>query len=206
MATSAAKFLFDEDFATGEKPTITIIEHERRRKDTEAVAYRNGFEAAQAQGVAEAEKRLAAAVTQIGEVLDRLSRGLHGVEARLEVEAVEVAVAVARKLAPALIDAQPFAEIQALASECFRQLVATPHIAIRVNETMLADAQQKLDALANAHGFEGRMIITADAALGSGDCRVEWADGGINRDRAATEASIAEVVTRYITARSADMN
>ena len=115
MATSAAKFLFDEDFATGEKPTITIVEHERRRKDTEAVAYRNGFEAAQAQGVAEAEKRLAAAITQIGEVLERLSRGLQGVEVRLEVEAVEVAVAVARKLAPALIDAQPFAEIQALA-------------------------------------------------------------------------------------------
>ncbi len=58
----------------------------------------------------------------------------------------------------------------------------------------------------NAHGFEGRMVITADAALGSGDCRVEWADGGINRDRAATEAAIAEVVTRYITARSADMD
>ena len=206
MATAAAKFLFDEDFATGEKPTITIVEHERRRKDIEALAYRNGFAAAQAQGVAEAEKRLAAALTQIGEVLERLSRGLHGVEARLEVEAVEVAVAVARKLAPALIAAQPFAEIQALASECFRQLVATPHIAIRVNEAMLAEAQQRLDALAHAHGFEGRMLITADAALGAGDCRVEWADGGINRDRAATEATIAEVVTRYITARSADMD
>lgn len=206
MTTAAAKFLFDEDFATGEKPTITLVEHERRRKDTEAVAYRNGFAAAQAQGVAEAEKQLAAAITQIGEVLERLSRGLHGVETRLEVEAVEVAVAVARKLAPALIDAQPFAEIQALASECFRQLVATPHIAIRVNEAMFTAAQQKLDALAHAHGFEGRMLITADAALGPGDCRVEWADGGINRDRAATEATIAEVVTRYITARSADMD
>src|SRR4051812_9072065 len=141
MAKASAKFLFDEDFATGEKPTITLVEHERRRKDAEALAYRNGFAAAQAQAVAEAEKRLAAAMIQIGETLERLGRGLDGVEARLEIEAVEVALAVARKLAPALIEMQPFAEIEALAAECFRQLVATPHIGIRVNETMLADAQ-----------------------------------------------------------------
>ena len=206
MSKSTAKFLFEEDFATGEKPTITLVEHERRRKDAEAVAYRNGFGAAQAQGVAEAEKRISAALTQIGDTLERLSRGLEGVEARLEVEAVQVAVAVARKLAPALIETQPFTEIEALAADCFRQLVATPHITIRVNEAMFSDAQDKLQTLARSRGFEGRMLVTADAALGPGDCRVEWADGGINRDLAATEAAIAEVVTRYVTARGADMN
>jgi flagellar assembly protein FliH len=204
MANGTAKYLFDEDFATGVKPTITLVEHERRSKDAEAVAFRNGFAAAQAQAVAEAEKRLAAAMAQIGETLERLGRGLDGVEARLEIEAVEVAVAVARKLAPALIAQQPFAEIEALAAECFRQLVATPHIAIRVNEAMLAEAQKNLSTLAQSRGFEGRLLVTADATLGAGDCRVEWSDGGINRDRAATEAAIAEVVTRYITARSAD--
>ncbi len=206
MAKANAKFLFDEDFATGEKPTITIVEHERRRKDAEATAYRNGFAAAQAQVIGDAEKRMAAAMTQIGEILERLGRGLDGVEARLEVEAVQVAVAVARKLSPALIDAQPSAEIEALASECFRQLVATPHITIRINDALFAQAQEKLEALARARGFEGRMVITADPALGTGDCRVEWADGGINRDRAATEALIADVVNRYVAARSADAN
>jgi flagellar assembly protein FliH len=204
MTKAGAKFLFDEDFATGQKPTITLVEHERRSKDAEAVAYRNGFAAAQAQAVAEAERRMAEAMTKIGDTLERLGRGLHGVEARLEIEAVEVALAVARKLAPALIEAQPFAEIQALAAECFRQLVATPHIAVRVNEKMFAEAQQKLDELARGRGFEGRLVVTADAALGPGDCRVEWADGGINRDRAATENAIAEVVTRYLAAHSAD--
>ena len=32
---ATAKYLFDEDFASGEKPTITLIEHERRRADAE---------------------------------------------------------------------------------------------------------------------------------------------------------------------------
>jgi flagellar assembly protein FliH len=206
MASANAKFLFDEDFATGEKPTITLVEFERRRKDAEAVAFRNGFAAAQAEAVAEAEKRLAAAMTQIGDTLARLGRGLDGVEARLEVEAVQVALAVARKLAPALIAMQPFAEIEALAGECFRQLVAAPHVAIKVNDAMLAGAEQRLGELARTRGFEGRLMVSADPALAPGDCRVEWSDGGINRDRAATEDAIAEVVSRYIAARSADAN
>ena len=32
---ATAKYLFDEDFASGEKPTITMVEHERRRADAE---------------------------------------------------------------------------------------------------------------------------------------------------------------------------
>ena len=206
MAATAAKFLFDEDFATGEKPTITTAEADRRRKDAEAVAYRNGFAAAQAQAHAEASQRAAAALGHIGETMERLSRGLHGVEARLELEAVEVAVAVARKLAPQLIAAQPFAEIEALATDCFRQLVAAPHITVRLPEDIYATVKDKLEDLAQARGFQGRLAILADADLKAGDCRIEWADGGVSRDAAAADAAITEVVTRYVAARTAEVN
>ena len=40
-----------------------------------------------------------------------------------------------------------------------------------------------------------------DIALG--DCRIEWADGGVNRDNAAAEAAIGEAVARYVSARAA---
>jgi flagellar assembly protein FliH len=203
---SAAKFLFDEDFATGEKPTITIAEHDRRRKDAEAVAYRNGFAAAQAQAHAEASQRIAAALTKIGETMERLSRGLHGVESRLELEAVEVAVAVARKLAPQLLASQPFKEIEALATDCFRQLVSTPMITVRVPEDIYSSAKDKLEDLAQSRGFEGRLNVLAESGFAPGDCRIEWSDGGISRDVAATEAAINEVVSRYVAARAAEAN
>jgi flagellar assembly protein FliH len=202
----AAKFLFEEDFATGEKPTMTVVEHERRRKDAEAVAYRNGFAAAQAQAHAEATQRMAAMLDRIGGTMERLSRGLHGVEARLEIEAVEVAVAVARKLAPELIAAQPFKEIEALATECFQQLVAAPQITVRLPEDIYSAVKDKLEDIAQARGFQGRLAVLADAALKTGDCQIEWADGGINRDTAAAEAAIADVVTRYVAARTAEAN
>jgi flagellar assembly protein FliH len=203
---SAAKFLFNEDFASGERPTITIAEHDRRRKDAEAIAYRNGFAAAQAQAHAEASQRIATAITKIGETMERLSRGLHGIEARLELEAVDVAVAVARKLAPQLIASQPFKEIEALATDCFRQLITTPVITVRVPEDIYTSAKEKLGDLARSRGFEGRLDVLAESGFAPGDCRIEWADGGISRDALATEAAINEVVSRYVAARAAEAN
>ena len=130
---TTAKYLFDEDFATGEKPTITVVEAERRRVDAESQAYRNGFTAGQTQAQGEANQRIANALGVIADGLERLNRALASIEARLESEAVEVAVAVASKLAPELIAREPFSEISALATDCFRQLVTTPHIVVRIS-------------------------------------------------------------------------
>ena len=58
--TKPAKFLFDEDFAPGGgKPTITVVEAERRRADAESQAYRQGFAAGQAQAQGEIIQRIA---------------------------------------------------------------------------------------------------------------------------------------------------
>jgi flagellar assembly protein FliH len=198
--------MFDEDFATGEKPTMTVVEAERRRLDAEAQAHRKGFAAGQAQAQGEAAQRATAALARIADSLERLDRALTGIETRLETEAVEVAVAVAAKLAPQLIAREPFAEISALATECFHQLVTTPHIVVRIGADIYEAAKIKLEEIARARGFEGRLVVTPDPAMAPGDCRIEWADGGVNRDHAATLAAIDDVVGRYVAARNASMN
>src|SRR5258708_15930215 len=130
-----AKYLFDEDFSTGEKPTITVIEAERRRADAESTAYRKGFAAGETKAQGEAAQRAASALQLMADGLDKLNRTLAGIETRLETEAVDVAVAVAGKLAPALIAREPFAEISALATECFQHLVNTPHAVVPAGPT-----------------------------------------------------------------------
>ena len=199
---ATGKYMFDEDFATGAKPTITVIEADRRRVDAEAQAHRKGFAAGLAQAQAEADQRIAAALSVIAESVSRLDRSLVGIEARLETEAVEVAVAVAAKLAPELIAREPFAEISALANECFHQLVTTPHIVVRIGPEIYDDAKDRLEEIARAPGFEGRLVVLSDDELKTGDCRIEWADGGVIRDQAATLSAIDDVVGRYVTART----
>jgi flagellar assembly protein FliH len=204
--TASAKYMFDEDFATGVKPTISVIEADRRRVDAEALAHRKGFAAGLAQAQGEAGQRIATALGLIADNLSRLDRALNGIETRLETEAVQVAVAVAGKLAPELIAREPFAEISALATECFRHLVTTPHAVVRVGADIHAKAKEKLEEIATARGFEGRLVVTSDDAMAPGDCRIEWSDGGIARDFAATLHAIDDVVGRYVAARGPATN
>ena len=199
---AAAKYLFDEDFAAGEKPTISLVEHERRRADAESQAYREGFTAGQEQAHQEATQRMADALSMIADGLDRLDGALTAIETRLETEAVEVAVAVAAKLSPALIAREPFAEIAALATECFHHLVSTPLVTVRIAAEIHETAKEQIEEIARTRGFDGRLAIISDESLAPGDCRVEWADGGIIRDHTGTTSAIDETVARYIAARN----
>ena len=52
-----------------------------------------------------------------------------------------------------------------------------------------------------AHSFEGRLVVLAEPDIAVGDCRIEWADGGINRDSAAADAAIGAAVAGYVSAR-----
>ncbi len=206
MNAATKKFLFDTDFAdAGEgkaaRTVITLAEHALKLAEAEAAAHRKGYADAQGDATVESGRRVADALEHIAAALVVANRALAAIETRLECEAVEVAVAVARKLAPALIAHEPFAEISALASDCFRQLVTAPHIAVRVNDALYAVAKEKLDDIVRARSFEGRLVVLAEPDVALGDCRIEWADGGINRDSAAAEAVIAAAVDGYIGAR-----
>lgn len=196
-----AKYLFDEDFASGEKPTISLVEAERRRADAESQAYRQGFTAGQEQARGEIAQQIAIALAAIGESLKQTRQDLTGIEARLESEAVQVAVAVAQKLAPELLAREPLTEISALATDCFRHLVTTPHISVRICGEIYDAARLQLEEIAQSRGFDGRLIVVQDDALAVGDCRIEWADGGITRDREAIQATMDELVGRYMEAR-----
>ena len=198
--SAPVKFLFEDDFASGQpgKRTIPVAAHEAALARAEADGFRKGQNAAEAK----IEGRATAALERIAQAIGTMAQGLAALEARLEAVSVEVAVAVARKLAPQLIAAEPFSEIQALATSCFHQLVAAPHVVVRVGEQIYDIAQPRLEQIAHLSGFQGRLVVIAEPGMAPGDCRIEWADGGLARDAAATQAAIAEAVGRYVAART----
>jgi flagellar assembly protein FliH len=199
-----AKFMFDLDLAPGaaaaERP-IPAAEHVRKLAEAESQGFRDGFAAAEKEAIAAAERRTATAFEQIGDALDRIARGLATIERRIETEAIELAVAVARKLAPELVLREPFAEIAALANECFKQLAACPHVVVRVNDALHERARKELTEIARRCGFDGRVVVLAEPEIGLGDCRIEWADGGVTRNQAKTDIAIGNAVGRYLGAR-----
>jgi flagellar assembly protein FliH len=200
-----AKFLFDMDFSAPDKMrerAATPSEIAQKIASAEARAYRDGYDAALREAKAESDRRGALALEEIGIAIKGIAARFCGVEARMETEAVDVAVAVARKLCTELIAREPLGEVIALVSDCFSQLVSTPHLVVRINDSLYETAHERIERLAKQSGFEGRLVILAEPEIETGDCRIEWADGGVVLERAAIEAKISELVGRYIASRN----
>ncbi|MEZ5822712.1 MAG: FliH/SctL family protein [Bradyrhizobium sp.] len=199
-----AKFLFDVDFSAPDKKekAATPAEIAEMVAEAEARAYRAGYDAAQREAKVESDRRTALALEEIAIAITAIAARVNGIESRMETEAVDVAVAVARKLCAELIAREPLGEITALVSDCFSHLVATPHLVVRINDSLYDAARAQIERLAAHAGFEGRLVILAEPTIATGDCRIEWADGGVVLDRTAIEAKISELVGRYIASRS----
>ena len=199
-----AKFLFDMDFGAPDKSRerpATADEIAQKVAAAEARAFRDGYDAAQREAKAESDRRVALALEEIGVAIRGIASRFAGIETRMETEAVDVAVAVARKLCSELVAAEPLGEITGLVSECFSHLVSTPHLVVRINEALYEIARERIERLAKQSGFEGRLVILAEPEIAAGDCRIEWADGGVVLERAAIEAKINELVGRYMASR-----
>jgi flagellar assembly protein FliH len=200
-----AKFLFDMDFAAPDKaraPVITPAEIAEKVANAEAQAYRAGFDAAQREAKAEADRRAALALEQIGVAISSISQRFGAIETKMETEAVDVAVSVARKLCDELVAREPLTEVMALVHDCFKHLVATPHLVIRINDALYDEAKERIEKQAKQSGFAGRLVILAEPEIENGDCKIEWADGGVVLERAAIDAKINELVGRYMASRN----
>jgi len=199
-----AKYLFDIDFGAPDKARekpATNAEIAQKIAAAEARAYRDGFDAAQHEAKAESDRRAALALEEIGLTIRGIATRFSTIEARMETEAVDVAVAVARKLCSELIAGEPLAEITGLVADCFSHLVSTPHLVVRINDSLYDAAREKIERQATQSGFEGRLVILSEPDVATGDCRIEWADGGVVLERAAIEAKINELVGRYMASR-----
>jgi flagellar assembly protein FliH len=197
-----AKYLFDLDFSNPSRgDSATAADVARKVADAEARGYRNGVAAGLAQANAESARRSAIALEQIAAAMSNVAGRFSDVEARMESEAVEVAIAVARKLCAALMSREPLTETMALVADCMRHLVSTPHLVVRVNDTLYESTKASVEQIAHRYGFEGRLVILAEPEIAHGDCRIEWADGGVVLDRATTEAKIADLVEQYMASR-----
>ncbi len=198
-----AKFLFDTDFAAPDKSRERPTQAEMAEKiaAAEQRAYRDGFDAGQREAKAESDRRTALALEEIKIGMQGIAARFDGIETRMETEAVDVAVAVARKLSSELIAAEPLGEIVGLIKDCFSHLVSTPHLVVRINASLYEVAREGIERLAKQSGFEGRLVILAEPEIATGDCRIEWADGGVVLERAAIEAKVDELVGRYMASR-----
>lgn len=200
------KYLFETEFGQEAKraaePRIAVSEHQQLLAQARQEGYAAGLAAGEAKAMASIERQRALALGQLGDRLSVAAAALSDLEGRLEAEAIDIAVAVARKLSDALVAREPLDAVRDLVADCFANLRSAPHLVVRVNDDLLEDARTELTKLATERGFDGRLVILAEPAIALGDCRIEWSSGGIMLDREETARRIGEAVGRYTASTS----
>lgn len=193
------RYLFDTSFDAPDdaaparspaEPRFTLAEIEAARAGGVAA----GREAALAEVAQQTEQRIAAAIEALSGEAAQLLAFSQDVAAATERQAVALLRAALHKLAPALCRKDPLAEIEALLAQCLSEALDEPRLVLRVAESVFDLAQPRLAAIAAANGYAGRLVLLADAQLAEPDCRVEWADGGAERDSQRLVAAIDELI------------
>jgi flagellar assembly protein FliH len=198
-------FTFDREFARdgarGKK--AAHLKHTLTQDELQAIkdeAFRAGSKSAEA----EAAKRMAAELNVLNERLAALCQSLDESMRAAHAEAIKLAYLIARKLAVSLVEARPAAEIEALIGKCLEEQRSEPNIVIRVHDGLLDAVKARAAALSSEHSFTGRVLVIGEPQIVAGNCTIEWANGGVERDLHAQVAAVDEIVRTYLHAEGMD--
>lgn len=197
--TDMQKFQFETSFDHDGKDTGTsAILTPADVEDAYQRGLSEGREEAKIAAIASLEARIAdalgVAVTQMGSLFKAQEKA-HQAAAN---EATQIALVIARKALPRMAAKHGLEEIEALVSDTLESVLDEPRIVVRVTDALFDPLQKRIADITAGLAFQGQVVLIADAALAAGDCRLEWADGGAERNSAQFWKDIDATLTRLL--------
>jgi flagellar assembly protein FliH len=194
----AKRFLFDNYFDADERGVTAARDF--TLEDVED-ARRQGFAEGKTLGREEVQasinQQVADAVAAASKALQSLGPKLEEVRISLENEGLRTVAMIISKIVPHYARKHGLEEIEALIHECLCAAYDEPRIVVRAHASILEPLSNHLEGLTRASGFNGNVVLLEDPSLSPGDCRVEWAEGGAERDTARVWKSIETAITRF---------
>ena len=205
MATPR-KYLFDQSFDHANGPVAVRfqrnpVEPTFTRTELEAAcekAREEGRQAALAEAADAIEGRLAHAAEALVSALAALAAREDELKREAETHAIELLRTVTAKAVPALARKEPLADLEAMVVECLRETADEPRIVLRVPPDLFEPMRRRLDGIAQGHGFAGKFVLLVDESIGPADARLEWADGGAERNIARIARQIDAALARAL--------
>lgn len=176
-------------------PTFSEADMEAARDE----AYVAGHTAALQEAEAATERLAAESLHFIAQSLRQMTDAIDEPYHRLNAMATEIAIAVCRRVLPTITARHGTEEVEALLQQVLPTLVDQPRIIVRVHPALSEQVRLAVRPVVEDVGFEGRIMVIDDVHIQPGDARVEWGDGGIERDTPRTWREILDVIDRNIT-------
>jgi flagellar assembly protein FliH len=176
------------------EPTFSKAELEAARQ----AGIADGRAAATAEAQQAREQRATAALSQIAKEMGELRARNTLTSLASEQFAISVAELLLGKALPELAKRNGHLEILAFFQTCLQEARCEPRLVVRVSETVVEVLRPLLEQATAQSGFEGKIVILPEAGLGAADCRIEWADGGGERDMTELLRKSGEAFDRFL--------
>lgn len=152
--------------------------------DGNTAGAKTGYDKAKTEIEATVQARTANALEVIANGVQHLIEERDATNAMRADQPVHLALAVVRKLMPELARRGGLLEIEGLVRACLTDLLDEPRLVVRVADATIDAVREHLDAAIAGRGFGAALMVVGDSGLAPGDCRIEWAEGGVERDTA----------------------
>ena len=196
------KFMFDQSFeqAVNGKPmpernTKPVLMKPEQIEQLKREAYDAGFAAGKIAGQNEQIERQTTAIARAEEQITRLVQGMDDWRVQVEGRMRNLALAIARKVLPSFTAQHGVEEIGGMLCHVVAEMRHEPRLVVRVHESEFDAINNKLGDITLQKAYSGKVVVLADPEIHSGDCRIEWADGGTERNSAKLWKDIEAVVS-----------
>jgi flagellar assembly protein FliH len=112
-------------------------------------------------------------------------------------DAACLALAMAKKIAPAALAALPASDVEAALRQAMHQAIAEPRITLRASPAVIQALEPSLANIAHEEGYDGRVQVAADPAMTGADCRIEWRGGGAERSESTIEDALTALIAQH---------
>jgi flagellar assembly protein FliH len=162
-------------------------------------SYSQGFVAGKEAAMKELQSQQNELLSHIQIIFERMADEVWKIATQKKQAAVDIALAIARKIVPDFVRKNGLQEITAAVETAVIDMINEPRMVLRIAESQFDDISREMNAMTARIGYAGKLILLADNTLSPNDCRLEWADGGMERSINMTWSDIERHLHRHQT-------
>ena len=191
------KFMFDRSFdfeepaekaaevteEIEEEPEVVVPTYSEEQVKT---SRKEGLEQGKADALKEAamtiENQIVDLTKSIGAQLNQLISSQSLVNNEIFRDAIKISRAITKKSFSSINAEHGVQEIEQLIRQILSQILEEPRVKIQVHPSLTEHFSERLNEISTETHFEGRVHIIADEEIEQGDCRIDWSNGGAERN------------------------
>ena len=162
------------------------------------IALKQGIQEGKAEIMAGIEREISTTLDTIALKIDILINGHKKWSDSINQETIKFAHAIMKKLAPQLAQGSELSEIENAIKNALSFLNKQPKVTVQISNKFIEPIQEKILLMTSRAGFDGELILIADPDMATGDCKLNWDSGEMEKSISNTWKQIDSIIERVI--------